>query len=323
MRRDDVLDTALERIRLSGALFLRAEYTEAWSYESPAAPDVAGMLLPGRERVILFHVIAAGACWIRLRDGEPHWAQVGDVVVLPYGDQHRMGGTEEAACVPMASLLDPAPWERLPVVRHGRGGPRTDVVCGYLHSEDPLFDPGLAALPPVFVVRPTGSAAGWVRASIDYALELSDGRGATAGPLHARLPELLLVEVLRLHLTTAPSGAHGWLAALRDPALAPALGAVHRAPQAKWTVQDLAAAARVSRSLLDERFRRVLGSSPMQYVTAWRMHVATDLLASTDLSVRAVARRVGYESEEAFSRAFKRSVGRSPAHWRASSPPAG
>lgn len=311
-----VLTSTLDGVRLAGALFLRAEYTEGWSYESPPAGELAGLLRPGRDRLVLFHIVADGRCWISLAGGERHWAGAGDVIVLPYGDQHRMGGSGDAECVPIATLLDPPPWERLPVIRHGAGGPRTEVVCGYLEADDPLFDPGMAALPPVFVVRPTGAAARWVTASIEYAVQQS-AAATPGGAVGTRLPELLLVEVLRLHLTTAPSSPSGWLVALRDPVLAPALAALHRAPERKWTVGDLAAAAAVSRSLLDDRFRRVLGSSPIHYLTRWRMHVAQDLLAGTRLGVRAVAHRVGYDSEEAFSRAFKRTLGRSPAHWRA------
>ena len=123
--------------------------------------------------------------------------------------------------------------------------------------------------------------------------------------------------MLRLHVATAPAADRGWLAALRDPVLAPALAELHRTPERKWTVADLAAAANVSRSLLDERFRDALGRSPIRYLTDWRLHVAKDLLATTTLGVAAVARRVGYDSEEAFSRAFKRAYGRAPAHWRA------
>jgi AraC-like DNA-binding protein len=312
----EVVRGALDGVRLRGSVFLRAEFTEGWAYESPTAPDLAGLLVPGRERLVLFHIVAAGSCWIALPGGEPHRADAGDVIVLPYGDQHCVSGTTPAECVPVASLLDPPPWTRLPVIRYGAGGARTDIVCGYLDADDPLFDPRMAVLPPVFVVTPVGGAARWVEASIAYAVEQSEGGFATSS-LHTRLPELLLVEVLRLHLATAPAGERGWLAALRDPVLAPALAAVHRAPDRKWTVPELAAASAVSRSLLDERFRRLLGSSPMQYVTHWRMHVAKELLSSTDLGVRAVARRVGYDSEEAFSRAFKRALGRSPTHWRA------
>ena len=124
----------------------------------------------------------------------------------------------------------------------------------------------------------------------------------------------MLIEVLRLHLATAPAADHGWIAALRDPVLAPALSLMHGDPSRKWTVAELASDVAVSRSLLDERFRRVLGRSPIRYLTEWRMHLAEELLATADLGVGAVARRVGYESEEAFSRAFKRERGRSPSH---------
>ena len=308
------LSSALERMRLDGSIFLRAEYTDAWSYESPAATDLAELLAPGRERLVLFHIVASGRCWISL-DGERHWAERGDVIVLPYGERHRMGGVGGAACVPIASLMEPPPWGRLPVIRHGGGGERTDIVCGYLESDDPHFDPALSALPSVFVVRPPATTAAWLAASIAYALEASAG-DVTSDTVATRLPELLLAEVLRLHLATIPAADRGWLAALRDPVLAPALAQLHGAPQRRWTVQELATAAAVSRSLLDQRFREILGRSPMRYLREWRMHAAKDLLGATELTVHTIARRVGYDSEEAFSRAFKRAYGRSPAHWR-------
>ena len=321
---DGSLDLALGRLRLDGAIFFRAEFSEGWSYESPAAADeLAQQLRPGAKRLIIFHIVAAGSCWIALADGEPHLAGEGDVIVLPYGDPHRMGGEEPATCVPIFSLLEPPPWETLPVLRHGAGGRRTEVVCGYLHSEDPLFDPRLRALPPVFVVRPpAGPAARWVGSSIEYALAQSSST-PPSNPASTRIPELLLLEILRLHLASAPAAERGWIGALHDPALAPALARLHAAPDRKWTVAELAAEVAVSRSLLDERFRQVLGRSPIRYLTEWRMHVAVELLASTDLGVAQIAHRVGYESEEAFSRAFKRSLGSSPSVWRASAREAG
>ena len=207
----------------------------------------------------------------------------------------------------------------MPVLQHGGGGARTDLVCGYLHSEDPLFDPKLRALPPVFVVRPPpGAATGWVQASIAYAMEESVPTSASSSAIATRLPELVLIEVLRLHLASAPAADHGWIAALGEPVLAPALSLLHSAPERHWTVAELAAGAAVSRSLLDERFRRVLGRSPIRYLTEWRMHLAEEMLATTSVGVATVARRVGYDSEEAFSRAFKRSHGSSPSQWRAS-----
>jgi AraC-like DNA-binding protein len=309
------LQAALEQLRLDGAIFFRAEFTERWAYESPPA-ELAGMLRPGAERLIFFHIVAAGRCWIALEGGERLWASRGDVIVLPYGDQHHVGGADPAELVPIVTLLAPPPWETMPVLRYGAGGDRTDIVCGYLHSEDPLFNPALRALPQVFVVRPpAGPAAQFVEASIAWALA-NTSEYVPAEPVSTRLPELLLIEVLRLHLATAPAVDHGWIAALRDPVLAPAMAEMHAAPEMKWTVADLAASAAVSRSVLDERFRQVLGRSPIRYLTEWRMHIAEDLLATTDHGVATVARRVGYDSEEAFSRAFKRSQGTSPGAWR-------
>jgi len=313
----DVLGVALRQLRLDGAIFFRAELTEAFSFEStPNA--VAGALRPGAERIILFHIVARGSCWVSVDDGERHHAARGDVIVLPYGDDHVMSGDAPAECVSILTLLDPPPWEEIPVVRHGGGGDRTEIVCGYLVSDDPLFDPALRALQRVFVVRlPDGTASGWVQASIEYALQHGEPADAHGGTIGTRLPELVLTEVLRLHLATAPAADRGWIAALRDPVLAPALSLLHGEPDRRWTVAELAAGAAVSRSLLDDRFRQVLGRSPIRYLTEWRMHLAAELLATTDTGVAAIARRVGYDSEEAFSRAFKRARGRSPSHWRA------
>ncbi|MFP3900367.1 MAG: AraC family transcriptional regulator [Acidimicrobiia bacterium] len=251
---------------------------------------------------------------VRLRGDVP---QLGGAQGAGYGDQHRVGGARPASCVPITTLFDPPPWDTLPVVRHGAGGDRTDIVCGYLQGDDPLFDPAMRALPPVLVVRPPdGPAARWVESSISYALAAGSA-SLPDDPPSTRLPELLLVEVLRLHLSSAPAGDRGWIAALRDPVLAPALAQLHAAPDRKWTVAELAAGAAASRSLLDQRFREVLGRSPIRYLTDWRMHVAENLLSSTDQGVAQIARRVGYDSEEAFSRAFKRSHGTPPSAWRA------
>jgi AraC-like DNA-binding protein len=313
------MEAAIARLRLQGAVFLRAEYRDPWAYESLTGAATAAYLRPGTDRVILFHVVSSGTCWVQVGDGPKHWAATGDVIVLPYGDQHQMGGETETETVPIETFLQPPPWTTMPVLRHGTGGPRSDVVCGYLHTTDPLFNPELRVFPPVFVVRPTGAAAEWVSANIAFALHQTSASPATPPAGATRLPELLLVEVLRLHLAGAPASEHGWAAALTDPILAPALAAIHGAPERRWTVTELAAAAAVSRSLLDGQFRKVLGRSPIRYLTEWRMHLAQDLLATTDLGVVAVAHRVGYDAEEAFSRAFKRVVGSPPGAWRAAS----
>lgn len=313
------LDQVLGGVRLQGSVFLRGEYTEPWTYQSLTTEVTAQLLAPGAPRVALFHVVAQGRCWCALPEGERHWAQSGDVFVLPYGDVHLMGGVQPTTQVAsLATIIDPPPWTQMPVVRYGQGGNRTDVVCGYLASDDPLFDPRLRALPPLFVVRPpAGVARDWVRSSVDFALQQTGfvATGGLQGP-PPQLAELVLREVLKLHLASAPAEESGWLAALRDPVLAPALAAMHGAPEGKWTVALLAREATVSTSVLDQRFRDVLAMPPIRYLAGWRMHLAEDLLRSTTMSVAAIARRVGYDSEEAFSRAFKRARGRPPSESR-------
>jgi AraC-like DNA-binding protein len=308
-------------LRLQGAIFLRGEYTESWAYVSLPAADAAAILAPGATRVLLFHVVASGRCWIEVPGGERHWANGGDVIVLPYNHEHRMGGTREAVAVSVASLIDPPPWEQMPMINHGEGGPATSLVCGYLVCEDAMFDPRLGLFPPVFVVSPpAGPARDWVRASIEYAVQQTTQVAVDHFEAPTRVSELLLAEILGLHLASAPAASHGLARASRDPVLRPALAAIHGSPAEKWSVGSLAQEAHVSISLLDERFRQVLGLPPIRYLTGWRMHIAEDLLRSSDLSVAAVARKVGYESEEAFSRAFKRQHGRAPSLWRVQGP---
>jgi AraC-like DNA-binding protein len=314
--RSAALTAALAQIQLSGAIFLHGEYTEPWAYESLPSQDAAAVLAPEAARIVLFHVLVSGSCWVEAGSHKV-WAHEGDVIVLPYNDQHRMGGHEAAELVPITQLLDPPPWTALPHIVHGLGGARSDVVCGYLACDDRLFDPRMGVFPPVFVVTPPeGPTRSWVKASSDLVLQqtsqVTDDR--IAAPTD--IPQLLLREVLKLHLANAPATDTGWLAALHDPVVAPALAAIHADPARKWALADLAREATVSSTVLDERFRTVLGLAPIRYLTGWRMHVAEDLLRSTTLPVTAIARRVGYESEEAFSRAFKRDHGTAPSVWR-------
>ena len=138
---------ALEGLRLDGAIFFRAEFTENWEFESPLR-EMAPVIRPGAERLILFHIVAAGRCWVAAGDGGRHWAGPGDVIVLPYGDDYTMGGSEPADRVPLLHLMARPPWATMPVLTHGAGGDRTDIVCGSLHSEDPLFDPNLRRVSP-------------------------------------------------------------------------------------------------------------------------------------------------------------------------------
>ncbi|MFL6023547.1 MAG: cupin domain-containing protein [Marmoricola sp.] len=309
------LSDAMSRLDVQGAIFLHGRYTESWAYRSVPGADAASMLAPGKSRVLLFHLITAGRCWVRVEGGERYWAEPGDVVVFPYGHLHEMGGTADAEVVDVRGLLPAPPWDEMPFIEHGGGGEQTHVLCGYLSCDDPLFDPDLQAFPPVFVVTPTGAAAAWVQASLEYVSgQITKVEDHFEAP--TTITRLLLQEVLKLHLSSAPASERGFVRALSDPVVAPAMALIHRSPEEKWTVADLAARGSVSVSLLDERFRDVLGMPPIRYLTSWRMHVAQDLLTGTDLGVAAIARQVGYESEEAFSRAFKRKFDVPPSVWR-------
>src|SRR5258708_8467851 len=158
--------------------------------------------------MILFHIVAAGRCWISIPDGERHWANRGDVIVLPYGDDYLMGGAEAAEIIPILNLMGRPPWDSMPVLEHGAGGERTDIVCGHMYSDDPLFDPAMRAFPPVFVVRvPDGPAARWVPSSINYALAVTT-ESLPAPPPSPTLPDLLLTDLLHIHLQPPPPPRH-------------------------------------------------------------------------------------------------------------------
>jgi AraC-like DNA-binding protein len=313
----DLLANVLSRVRLAGAIFLRAEYSAPWAYESPTSQDLAGLLAPWARRLVLFHLVAEGRCWIRVAGGDQLEAEAGAVIVIPYGDQHVMGSASSVPPIAIASLLEPPPWATFPVIRYGGGGDPTKVVCGYLACDDPIFDPVVRALPRVFSVQPpSGPAATWMAASIQYALDASEGNASQSSAGILRLPELLFQEVLRLYVESAPPRLRGWLAALNDPIVGRALVELHADPARKWTADELAEHAACSRSTLNERFTRLLGRPPITYLGEWRVNLASNLLRDTPLAVGEVAYRVGYDSEEAFSRAFRRAMGKPPAQWR-------
>lgn len=310
------MNDVLATIRLSDAIFVRAEFTAPWAHESPAADELIRFLRARRHHLVVFHIVVEGSAWVRMASGEEVEASAGEVIILPHGQRHIMGSARAIPPVAVTDLLPPVPWQPVSAVRHGGGGERTRLVCGYLTCGDPMFERVISALPPVFTVRPPdGPAATWIQSSIQYALNASTGLPAPHS-LALRLSELVFGEALRLYAEREPRLHTGWLAALRDPVVGPALRELHGDLTRKWTVEELARRVATSRSSLNERFVRLLGRAPMQYLSEWRVQVAADLLRTTSLSAAMVAYRVGYESEEAFNRAFKRALGSPPAQWR-------
>ncbi|MBC5763207.1 AraC family transcriptional regulator [Ramlibacter albus] len=310
----DLLADVLQRIQLASAVFLRGEFTAPWGFTSTDAATLCAIVQPGARNLVLFHVAVEGRFRIQLASGESAQAEAGDAVVLPYCDQHTMGHPPQAQPVPIATLVPMPPWTEMPVVRHGGGGEPTRILCGYLHCDDLLFNPLLRALPRLIHVRPsTPQAAQWRQASLRYVAEQAR-QGENA--MLARLPGLVLADCLAQYARDLPAHQRGWLAALNDAVLGRALMLLHARPSDAWTVDDLAGKCAVSRSVLAERFSQSLGVSPMRYLAQWRMQLAANLLRDQPgLGLAQVADQVGYESEAAFSRAFKRHVGRAPANW--------
>jgi len=314
----DVLSDVLRAVRLTGAVYFDHELSSPWVAEAPPSREIAGMVMPGAQRVIEYHLIARGACWGHAVGDEPMRLLEGDLIVFPQGDAHVLSSAPGMRAAP-----DMAKHARksmpLPMFFElGGGGPeRARVICCFLGCDERPYNPLLSALPSVIHLKASAahSATGWLGTLLSLAARESGSGRAGGENVLARLSELMFVETIRQYLETLPAAQTGWLAGLRDAVVGRALAALHGEPKAAWTVESLARLCGVSRSVLAERFTEMVGQPPMQYLALWRMQLASRLLIDGG-SVAAVAAAVGYESEAAFSRAFKKLVGQAPATWR-------
>jgi len=320
----DVLSDVLRAVRLSGAVYFDFELSSPWVREAPPARDLAGLVMPGAERVIEYHVVAGGSCWGQAIGHDPIRLEEGDVIVFPRGDAHVLSSSPG-----MRETVDlsafPARGTPLPLFHEigGGGSDRARIVCCFLGCDERPYNPLLTALPAVIHLRAGApdSHTRWLsRLMATAAMEARSARPGGANVL-SRLSELLFVETLRQYLEKLPETGTGWLAGVRDPVVGHALALLHAEPAAPWTVEQLARAVAISRSVLAERFTALVGQPPMQYLALWRMQLAAELLGA-GRTLGDVAASVGYESEAAFSRAFKKMVGQSPGSWRKKKNPA-
>ncbi|OUM02682.1 AraC family transcriptional regulator [Variovorax sp. JS1663] len=314
----DALSEILRVVRLVGAIFIHGRFSAPWCYQSPPAEVAAPFLEPGAERVVIFHLITHGECFVEMA-GQPAVRLVaGDAIVFPHGDAHRM--TSEPGLPPATGArLDQVLSRRPRMLAYGGGGVTTRLVCGYLACDTRLARMLLTGLPRLVRVNVRGSDAGiWLESSVRYALaEARSPRPGGAGVL-AKLAELLFIEVLRLYMNEQGEGRTGWLAGMGDRIVGSALTALHGNPAQAWTLEELARTAGTSRSVLAERFQQLVGSAPMQYLTQWRMLLAANLLSRSNAPLARIAEDVGYQTDTAFSRAFRREYGCPPAAWRRS-----
>jgi AraC-like DNA-binding protein len=315
----DALSETLRVVRLVGAIFINARFTAPWCYQSPSADTAAPFLEPTAERVVIFHLITEGECYVELGDEPPLRLVAGDAIIFPLGDPHRMTSLPGLAPASGGASLREVLSRRPRQLDFGGGGATTRLVCGYLACDARLARMLLAGLPPMVRVNVRGSSAGtWLEASLRYALaEARSPRPGGAGVL-AKLAEVLFIEVLRLYMNEQSEGRTGWLAGVGDRIVGAALNALHKTPAQAWTLDELARTAGTSRSVLAERFQHLVGSSPMQYLTQWRMLLAANLLRRSTAPLISIAEDVGYQTDTAFIRAFRREFGAPPAAWRRS-----
>ena len=326
----DTLSELLRAVRFRGALFYYIDGAAPWVAEAPAASEIIPAILPGAEHMIEFHAVVKGACWAAVVGEPPVRLDQGDVILFPQGDPHVLSSAPglRAPGVDKGFFYSPRPPQlpyalslkeaQITTARLDGGGPDcATIVCGFLGLDARPFNPLLAALPRVLQVR--GSALGadsWVTTFLRLVVAESNQKRPGGEAVLERMSEMLFVEVLRRHIDSLPAEQTGWLAGTRDPAVGRALALLHGAPGAPWTLEKLSEEAGLSRSSLHERFVHFIGQPPMQYLARWRMQVAAGLLRDTNAKVLEISLDVGYESEAAFSRAFKREVGVSPGAWR-------
>jgi AraC-like DNA-binding protein len=314
----DIVSGVLRAVRLTGAVFFDVEAAAPWAAEAPPTADFAALVMPGSAHVIEYHVVVSGRCWAtRLGEppGEPVPLEAGSVIVFPHGDPHVMASAPGLRAEPSYEVLRCAASERRPfLLQQGGDGPAAHVICGFLGCDALPFNPLLQALPRQIHIA--DGATGWLGSLIEATLAESRNRRLGGGGVLTRLSELIFIEVIRRYAESLPPRAAGWLAALDAPHVGRALRLIHAEPARDWSLGILAREVGASRSVLAERFTASLGVPPRTYLQNWRMQIAEGLLAGGGASLAEIAARVGYESDVAFSRAFKRCTGVSPSERR-------
>jgi AraC-like DNA-binding protein len=326
----DVLSDLLRAVRLRGALFYYIEGSDPWVAEAPPAREIIPAIMPGVDHMIEFHGVASGSCWAALTGEPPVLLEEGDVVLFPQGDAHVMSSARglRTERVDLGTYFAPRPPQlpfSLSVTREGPaigrleigGRPNTTLACGFLGCDARPFNPLLASLPRVLHMPGIAAGSGsWIAHFLRTAVDESSRRRPGGEAVLERMCEMMFVEVLRRYVDTLPPGQTGWLAGMRDPSVGRALALFHERPAERWTLERLGEEAGLSRSVLHERFVHFIGQPPMQYLGQWRMQLAAGRLHDSDAKLIEVALDVGYESEAAFSRAFRRATGESPGAWR-------
>jgi AraC-like DNA-binding protein len=316
----DALSDVLRVAHLTGGVFLQADFFAPWCMAASIPREHCGPTLGPASHLIIYHYVIEGELHVRVEGIDKDLVLGGgEVVVLPRNDPHLMGSDLNLPPVPGRDIVQPPKGGGLYSIHHGGAGKQTKMICGFLGCDSAKGNPVISTLPPVLKLKvEQGGAAEWIRSTFQYAAEeVAAGRPGSATVL-AKLSELLFVEAVRRYAEALPDGQAGWLAGLREPPVARALALLHGDIARRWTVDDLSREVGLSRSALADRFSQLVGVPPMHYLASWRMQVATQKLRNSNASIAQIADLVGYDSEAAFSRAFKKAIGLAPATWRRS-----
>lgn len=314
----DALSEALKTVRMTGAIFFNAEFSAPWGFAAPPASTEPFLpaLPPGTEHIVVFHLVIEGGALARVAGAADMYLVPGDIVIFPHGDAHAVSNGSPSTLIDTGVLVGKFLAGDLSVARRGGRGATTRFICGFLGCDRYACRMFLAGLPAMIKINIRSDPAGeWLERSIGYLVAETSSERAGRMVLISKMAEALFIEALRRYMAQLPPEQAGWLAGARDPIVGSTLALLHRRPCHSWTVAELAAEVGASRSVLAERFGRFLGEPPLGYLTRWRLQLATGLLETRKTIVQ-VASEVGYESEAAFNRAFKREFGLPPAQYR-------
>ncbi|MEM5385546.1 AraC family transcriptional regulator [Paraburkholderia phymatum] len=321
----DTLSDVLRTVRLRGALFYRVNGRRNWAAEAPPAREIADAVMPESEHVMEYHVVTRGRCWGAIVGEAPVRLECGDIILFPHGDAHVIssapGMRAQANVAGLSERVDQLPFTlNLDAIEGNDDMPcderyEIELVCGFLGCDLRPFNPLIDTLPRLLHLTSTGGQD-WITHFMHQAVAESRSKRPGGEAMLERMSEMMFVDAVRRYIDLLPEESRGWPAGLRDRFVGRALALVHDDPAKEWTVEQLGDRVGLSRSALHERFLEMIGLPPMQYLLNWRMQVAATLLRNTNATVGSVALEVGYASEAAFVRAFKRVVGKPPATWR-------
>jgi AraC-like DNA-binding protein len=312
----DALLDMLRAMRLTGGIFLDAEFTAPWCVTAKVGPEDCSPFTPVPRHIIAYHYVTAGRLLLKVSDQPPVPVESGEIVVLPRNEDHVIGSAMNLRPVGAEHLIQPAPDGGLAKIVHGGGGVRTQILCGFLGNDLP-HNAFITILPSAMKLKVAdGTSGSWIESSFRFAAkQLAEGQVSSPAIL-AKIAELLFMEAVHRYFASLPPTANVWTAGMHDPIVGRALGLLHGQIARRWTTAHLANEIAMSRSAFAERFTRVVGEPPMRYLARQRLEQATAQLRESADPIARIAYEVGYESEVAFNRAFKREYGIPPATWR-------